>query len=413
MKVLVLNCGSSSVKFQLIETSPDAIENNNEQVLARGVVEKIGMDAAIIKMQAEGKEAYKTTAEILEHRVAINKIVHLLTDSEYGVIKDKEEIGAIGHRVVHGGEKFSGSKVITSEIYNQMVECVELAPLHNPHNIKGYEIAREILPTRPHVAVFDTAFHQSMPNYAFIYGLPYVLYERHAVRRYGFHGTSHRYLTFRVARLEKKPIDKFKLITCHLGNGCSVAAVKNGQSIDTSMGFTPLEGLVMGTRCGDIDPAIILHVMSKEELELHEINTMLNKHSGLYGISGVSNDMREIIKARDNGNDRAQLAIDIFCYRLKKYIAAYAAALGGVDYIAFTAGIGENAPVVRKKSCEGLEFMGVEINEKHNDSLIGEEGVISTDDSKVKVFTIPTNEEIVIARDTVLCVAKLEEKSAK
>ena len=406
MKVLVLNCGSSSVKFQLIETSPEAIENNSEVVLARGNIEKIGMPAASIKFQAKDKEPYQATAEILEHRVAINKVVQLCTDSAYGILKDKDDIGAVGHRVVHGGERFSGSKIITPEVYQQMIECIELAPLHNPHNIKGYEVAREILPTRPHVAVFDTAFHQSMPPHAYIYGLPYVLYERHAIRRYGFHGTSHRYLTFRIERLTKVPIEKFRLITVHLGNGCSIAAVKHGESIDTSMGFTPLEGLVMGTRCGDIDPAIILHVMSKEELELHEINTMLNKHSGLYGISGVSNDMREICKATEKGNERAHLALDIFCYRIKKYIAAYAAALGGCEYIAFTAGIGENSPVVRKKSCEGMEFMGVEIDDKLNNEMVNKEGLISTERSKVKVFVIPTNEEIVIARDTVLCVAE-------
>ncbi len=404
MKVLVLNCGSSSVKFQLIETSVEAIENETEEVLAKGVVEKIGMPAAIIKLEAHGKEPFKETDEILEHRVAINKVVQLLTDPEHGVIKDKEEIKAVGHRVVHGGEKFSDSAIIDDDVYKHMIECIELAPLHNPHNIKGYEVSREILSGTPHVAVFDTAFHQSMPPHAYIYGLPYVLYERHGIRRYGFHGTSHRYLTFRVERITHTPAEKFNLITCHLGNGSSIAAVKKGKSIDTSMGFTPLEGLVMGTRCGDIDPAIIIHVMAKEELGLHEINTMLNKHSGLYGISGVSNDMREVIKAIEKGQERAQLALDVFCYRLKKYIAAYAGALGGVDYIAFTAGIGENAPIVREKSCEGLEFMGVKIDKKRNNATIGKEGVISSDDSHVKVFAIPTNEELVIARDTVRCI---------
>ncbi|MCD6386221.1 acetate kinase [Candidatus Sumerlaeota bacterium] len=404
MKVLVLNCGSSSVKFQLIETSLEAIKNDTEERLAKGIIERIGMPASIIKFESRDNQPYRATAEILEHRVAINKVVQLLTDPDYGVIKHKEEIGAVGHRVVHGGERFSTSKIIDPDVYKEMIECIELAPLHNPHNIKGYEIAREILPNVPHVAVFDTSFHQSMPAYAYIYGLPYVLYERHAIRRYGFHGTSHRYLTFRVERITGIPRNQFKLITCHLGNGCSIAAVKFGKSIDTSMGFTPLEGLVMGTRCGDIDPAIVLHVMAKEELELHEINTLLNKHSGLYGISGVSNDMREVIKSADKGNERAQLALDIFCYRLKKYIAAYAGAMGGTDYIAFTAGIGENSPVVRQKSCEGLEFMGIKIDQERNNQTVGKEALISTDDSPVKVFVIPTNEELVIARDTVRCI---------
>lgn len=404
MNVLVLNCGSSSVKFQLIDTTLEAIEQGTEKVLATGVIEKIGMPGAIIKFSAAGKEPYRATAEILEHRVAINKVVALLTDPTYGVIKDKRDIGAVGHRVVHGGEKFSGSKIITPEVHQEIVECIELAPLHNPHNIKGYEVAREILPDIPHVAVFDTAFHQTMPAYAYFYGLPYVLYERHSIRRYGFHGTSHRYVTFRIERITGFSREKFKLISCHLGNGCSVAAIKFGKSIDTSMGFTPLEGLVMGTRCGDVDPAIILHVMSKEELELHEVNTMLNKHSGLYGISGVSSDMREIIKAAEKGQERAQLAIDVFCYRLKKYIAAFAAALSGTDFIAFTAGIGENSPLIRQKTCEGLEFMGVKIDPQRNERTIRQEGKISTDDSTVQVFVIPTNEELVIARDTVRCV---------
>lgn len=405
MKVLVLNCGSSSVKFQLIETDLDAIEKGTEQTLATGLIEKIGMPAASIKFTATGKEPYRATAEILEHRVAVNKVIGLLTDPTHGVIKDKSEIAAVGHRVVHGGEKFSDSKIITPEVYQQIIECIDLAPLHNPHNIKGYEVAKEVLPDVPHVAVFDTAFHQTMPPYAYIYGLPYVLYERHHIRRYGFHGTSHRYLTYRIEQISGIPRTKFKLITCHLGNGCSMAAVKFGQSVDTSMGFTPLEGLVMGTRCGDIDPAIIMHLMAKEELELHEINTLLNKHSGLYGISGVSNDMREVIKAMEKGQERAKLAIDVFCYRLKKYIAAYAGVLGGTDFIAFTAGIGENSSLIRRKSCEGLEFMGVKIDDQRNEQTIGVEGKISTDDSPVQVYVIPTNEEMVIARDTVCCVA--------
>ncbi|OPZ05809.1 MAG: Acetate kinase [candidate division BRC1 bacterium ADurb.BinA364] len=287
---------------------------------------------------------------------------------------------------------------------SQIRDCIELAPLHNPHNLKGYNIASQLLPGVPHAAVFDTAFHQTMPPRAYIYGLPYVLYPRHGIRRYGFHGTSHRYLIFRLEKLHQRPRADFKAVTIHLGNGCSMAAVRGGRSIDTSMGFTPLEGLLMGTRSGDMDPAILLHVMAKEELSLHEANTMLNKHSGLIGISGVSNDMRELEAEAAKGNERALLAIDIFCYRVRKYIAAYAAALEGADFIAFTAGIGSNSSLIRAKSCEGLEFMGVKIDPERNTAFNGGEGRISTDDSKIEVWVIPTDEELVIARDTVRAI---------
>ncbi len=408
MKVLVLNCGSSSVKFQLIESSTELMKQDKEVLLATGLIEKIGLSSSIVKYKPTGKEPVTETPSILEHTVAIEKVVKLLTHPEYGVIKDQKEIDAVGHRVVHGGEKFSGSKIITDEIYKEIVECVELAPLHNPHNIKGYQISRQLLPDIPHVAVFDTAFHQTMPSFAYVYGLPYVLYKRHAVRRYGFHGTSHRYLTSYLAKYHNKPVESFNVITVHIGNGCSIAAVKGGKSVDTSMGFTPLEGLIMGTRCGDIDPAIVLHIMAKEELGLHEANTMMNKHSGLLGISGVSSDMREVVKEAEKGNDRAKLAIDVYCYRIRKYIGSYAAALGGVDYIAFTAGVGENSPLIREKSCEGLEFMSAKIDPAKNNACIGKFADISTEDSKTKIYAIPTNEEIVIARDTVELVEQLK-----
>ncbi|MFH0794027.1 MAG: acetate kinase [bacterium] len=401
MKVLVLNCGSSSVKFQLIETSLQAIEDGTEKILAKGSVEKIGMTNAVVTYDAEGKPPLKEMPTILEHKVAIEKILKVLTDPEIGVIKDKSDIEAVGHRVVHGGEKFSKSEVITKEVLHEIQECNELAPLHNPHNVKGYQIASQLLPDIPHAAVFDTSFHQSMPARAYLYGLPYVLYQRHAIRRYGFHGTSHRYLTFRSEHLLKKKREEFRLITIHLGNGCSMAAVKYGKSVDTTMGFTPLEGLLMGTRTGDLDPAIILHVMAKEEIGLHEANTLLNKHSGLIGISGVSNDMRELFKEAEKGNERAQLAIEIFAYRVKKYIGAYLAVLGGADAIAFTGGIGENAVSIREKACHGIEALGVKLDKTRNAEMVGREGLISTDDSIVKVFVIPTNEELVIARDTV------------
>lgn len=409
MKVLVLNCGSSSVKFQLIETSLEAIENDSEQLLANGAITKIGMDVSIITYQRGTEEnEYKYCETILEHRSAIEKALALLADPEIGVVSGRAEIGAVGHRVVHGGEKFSGSVVMDEETVAQIRECIELAPLHNPHNLKGHDIASKLLPSIPHVAIFDTAFHQTMPKRAYLYGLPYVLYPRHGIRRYGFHGISHRYLIFRLEQLHKRPRAEFKAITIHLGNGCSVAAVEGGKSIDTSMGFTPLEGLIMGTRSGDIDPAVILHVMAKEELSLHEANTMLNKHSGLIGISGHSNDMRELEKASAEGDERSALAIDIFCYRVRKYIGAYLAALNGADFIAFTAGIGENSAKIRAMSCKGLEFAGIKIDPERNAAANGKETLISTDDSKIEVWTIPTNEEMVIARETVRAIARME-----
>jgi len=405
MLVLVLNVGSSSVKFQLIRTSPEEIEAGTEKKLARGNIEKIGMTTAKVTFQAEGRPPVKESPLILEHRVAIERVLTLLTDPTMGVIKDRSEIEAVGHRVVHGGEKFSKSQLISEEVYREIVECCELAPLHNPHNVRGYEIARELLPDVPHVAVFDTAFHQTMPEYAYIYGLPMVVYRRYGIRRYGFHGTSHRYLTWRMQKLLARPASEFNLITCHLGNGCSVAAVQRGASIDTSMGFTPLEGLVMGTRSGDLDPAVILHIMAKEELTLHEANTLLNKHSGLIGVSGVSNDMRELVKESRRGNKPAQLAIDLFCYRLKKYISAYFGALGGADAVAFTGGIGENSPLVRALSCKGLECLGITVDPERNEKLNGTEAKISRDEERVGVYIVPTDEEMIIARDTVYATA--------
>jgi len=406
MNVLVLNCGSSSVKFQLIETSLEAIEKGTERLLATGAVTKIGMDASIISYQRGDEEKpIKISDYILEHESAIEKALALLSDPKLGVIESRSQIEAVGHRVVHGGEKFSGSVLMNEEIVAQIRECIELAPLHNPHNLKGYDIARRLLPETPHAAVFDTAFHQTMPRHAYIYGLPYVLYPRHSIRRYGFHGTSHRYLIFRLEKIHQRPRKEFKAITIHLGNGCSMAAVEGGRSIDTSMGFTPLEGLLMGTRSGDIDPAVLLHVMSKEELSLHEANTMLNKHSGLIGISGRSNDMRELEQLAAEGDERSQLAIDIFCYRVRKYVGAYLAALDGADYIAFTAGIGENSALIRAESCKGLEFAGIRIDPERNAAANGREALISTDDSKIEVWAIPTNEEMVIARDTVRAIA--------
>ncbi len=406
MKVLVLNCGSSSLKFQLIETSPELIESDSEEVLAEGLVEKIGMAESTIRYSSNTGHNVKEKPVVLEHSVAVEKVIYHLTHGKHGVIESVNDIDAVGHRIVHGGEKFSDSAIITDEVLAMIRECVPLAPLHNPPNILGYEVAVQVLPNTPHVAVFDTAFHQTMPDWAYMYALPYSLYERFSIRRYGFHGSSHRYLTYQLEKLTGKPKEEMNIITAHLGNGGSMAAIKGGKSIDTSMGMTPLEGLVMGTRAGDIDPAIPLFLMEEENLELDQANNLLNKHSGLVGVSGVSNDMREISAASDAGNDRARLAIDIFCYRIRKYIGAYAAALGHVDHIAFTAGIGENTPLVRKKACEGLEVLGVKFDDDRNMEFDRGEGMISTDDSKIKVWIVPTDEEIVIARDTMHCVSE-------
>lgn len=399
MKVLVLNSGSSSIKYQFIETS-------TREVLAKGQVERIGMDDAILThIRADG-DTVKISAEILDHNIAIEYVIAVLLSQNHGVIKDKSEIEAVGHRVVHGGETFSGSVLITDEVIEKIKENIELAPLHNPHNLRGILACKKLLPNTPQVAVFDTAFHQRMPEYAFIYGLPYELYKKYKIRRYGFHGTSHRYVSKRASEMLGLPLEQLKIITAHLGNGCSMSAVKYGTSVDTTMGFTPLEGLIMGTRSGDLDPAVVLYIAGKEGLTMSEVNALLNKHSGLVGISGVSSDMREIISEMKNGNPRAKLAFEIFCYRVKKYIGAYAAVMGGVDAIVFTGGIGENSPDVRKKTCEGLEFLGIKIDEEKNNSS-EKEKIITTDDSKVKVLVIPTNEELVIALDTAEIVKNL------
>ena len=406
MKVLVLNSGSSSLKFQLIETDPERMENDSEEVLAEGLVERIGMTQSVVKYSNHRGETLKDTPVILEHGVAVETLIKLLTDSKHGVIAKVGDIEAVGHRVVHGGEKFSESALITPEVLEQIRQCVELAPLHNPPNILGYEVAVHVLPNVPHVAVFDTAFHQTMPDYAFLYALPYQLYERFQIRRYGFHGSSHRYVAGRLAKVTNTPLTNMNTITIHIGNGCSMAAIHNGKSVDTSMGMTPLEGLVMGTRAGDIDPAIILYLMEREGLEIEQANALLNKHSGLLGLSGISNDMRELEAGLDRGEDRARLAIDVFCYRIRKYIGAYAAALGGVDHIAFTAGIGEHSELIRAKCCEGLKFLGIDFSPERNKAFNHKEGCITTDASRVKAWVIPTNEERVIARDTMQCVLR-------
>jgi len=402
MKVLVLNCGSSSVKFQVIETSLEMIDANSDRMMARGLVEKIGLSDSRLSLDIPGRKPYAEVGEILEHRAAVERVLKVLVHPEHGVLTDVKEIEAVGHRMVHGGEKFASSHLITPDVEAMIEECVVLAPLHNPHNLRGLTAARSLLPDVPQIAVFDTAFHQSMPPKAFVYGLPYDLYMRHHIRRYGFHGTSHRFVSIRAAQLLNRPLEELKMVTCHLGNGCSMAAVDRGHSVDTTMGFTPLEGLLMGTRAGDMDAAILPWVMAMEELTLGQLNAMLNKHSGLYGVSGVSSDMREIEKAVGSSNRRAHLALELFCYRITKYIGGYAAAMGGIDAVVFTGGIGENSTIVRRLSVAGLGFLGLELDEEANERAPrGEDVIVSRGTSRGAILLIPTNEERVIARDVV------------
>ncbi len=395
MNVLVINCGSSSLKFQLINSE-------SEQVLAKGLCERIGIDGRLTYQPAGGEKAISEKA-MPTHTEAIQFVIDALTDEKTGVVKSLDEIGAVGHRVVHGGEKFTRSVVITDEVKAAIEECNDLAPLHNPANLIGINACQSLMPNTPMVAVFDTAFHQTMPERAYMYGLPYEYYDKYKVRRYGFHGTSHSFVSKRAAELVGKPYDAVKTVVCHLGNGASICAVENGKSVDTSMGLTPLEGLVMGTRSGDIDPAIMEFIAKKEGLDIAGLMNVLNKKSGVEGISGVSSDFRDLDNAADEGNNRAKIALEVFIYRVAKYVGAYAAAMNGVDVIAFTAGIGENAGNVRAGVCKYLGYLGIEINEEANKKR-GEEITISTADSKVKVMVVPTNEELAIARDTVALV---------
>ena len=397
MKVLVLNCGSSSVKYQFIDT-------DKQLALAKGLVDRIGMAGAVLSHQRYDGDQIKISGEILDHQIAIEYVLAVLLSKNHGVIDDKKDIEAVGHRVVHGGETFSGSVLITDEVIKALQDNIELAPLHNPPNIKGIQAATRILPGTPQVGVFDTAFHSHMPPKSYLYGIPYELYRKYKIRRYGFHGTSHLYVSKKAAELMGKKYEELKIITAHLGNGCSMAAVDKGISVDTTMGFTPLEGLLMGTRSGDLDPQVILYVMGKEGLSLNEAATMLNKHSGLIGISGESSDMREILAAVKDQHQRSKHAFDIFCYRIKKYVGAYASAMGGVDALVFTGGIGENSFEVREEVCKDMEFMGIQLDLLRNQN---NSELISTDSSKVKVFRIPTNEELVIAMDTAEIVGSM------
>ena len=391
MIVLVVNCGSSSLKYQLINM-------DNEEVMAKGLVEKIGLPDSQLTHKWNGQKK-EIKQSIPDHQVAVKLVLDILTDAECGVIKSMDAIDAVGHRVVHGGEEFAASTLITDEVMKALEKCSAMAPLHNPPNIIGINACKAIMPGVPQVGVFDTAFHQTMPAKAFMYGLPYELYKEDHIRRYGFHGTSHRYVAGEVAKVMGVPVEKLRIINCHLGNGSSLAAIKYGKCVDTTMGFTPLAGVLMGTRCGDIDPAIVLNVMDNHNLSTKEMDTLMNKKSGVLGISGVSSDFRDLGQAAAEGNERARLALDMFHYQVRKEIGAFAAAMGGVDVITFTAGVGENGIEDRAAIAEGLEYLGAKLDPQRN-NVRGKDALISTDDSTVKMYVIPTNEEIMIARDT-------------
>jgi len=400
MKILVLNCGSSSVKYKLLDMATN-------EVLGAGGVEKIGMKGSFLKhVRRDGKKVV-LKGEILEHQLAVEYILGILTSEKHGAIKSLDEINAVGHRVVHGGEKFNSSVLITEEVIHKIVECIDIAPLHNPPNLAGIYAINELLPAVPQVAVFDTAFHQTMPEHAYMYGIPYSLYKKYGIRRYGFHGTSHRYVSKRACEFLGLDNTKTKMITAHIGNGASVTAIENGKSVDTSMGFTPIEGLMMGTRSGDVDLGVVTFLMEKEMIGAAAVSTLFNKHSGVLGISGISSDMRDIEDAVEEGNERAILAVDMYQYRIKKYIGSYIAALGGVDVIVFTGGVGENMTTIREYVCNGLAFMGVKIDNELNAKIHGKETLLSTPESTVKVVVIPTDEEYMIASDTLEIIEKL------
>lgn len=392
MNVLVINCGSSSLKFQLIDSI-------SEKVLAKGLCERIGIEGSRLVYQPEGGEKEVIESDMPNHSKAVGMVLDALVNEKTGVIKSLDEVGAVGHRIVHGGEKFASSTIITDEVIEAIKECNDLAPLHNPANLIGIDACKEHMPDTPMVGVFDTAFHQTMPEDAYIYGLPYEYYEKYKIRRYGFHGTSHSYVSKRVSEILDKPYDELKTIVCHLGNGASICAVNGGKSVDTSMGLTPLEGLIMGTRSGDIDPAIMEFIANKENMSMEEVMNVLNKKSGVYGITGFTSDFRDIMDAMAKGDKRAELAIHVFAYRVIKYIGAYAAVMNGVDAIAFTAGLGENNSYIRERICNSLEYLGVKIDKSLNETK-QDEIIISTPDSKVKVLVVATNEELKIARET-------------
>lgn len=393
MNILVINAGSSSLKYQLYDMKTEA-------VLAKGRVERIGMESSILTHEVEGQPEVREVSEILEHTVAVRKVLDMLTHRRFGVLRNIDEVEAVGHRIVHGGETFSRSVLIDAQVKLEIRKLFDLAPLHNPAHMMGIVAVETNLPEVPQAVVFDTAFHQTMPKTSYLYAIPMVLYRKHQIRRYGFHGTSHDYVSKRAAEYLGRPLEELKIVSCHIGNGASCTAIMDGKSMDTSMGMTPLEGLMMGTRSGDLDPAIVPYAMNKEELTLSEVNSMLNKHSGLMAISGVSSDMREVVQAMNEGSEPAKTAFEMYTYRLRKYIGAYAAAMNGVDVLLFTAGVGENSDVLRQSVCEGLTFLGLELDEARNRVRSGEPRRISSDASKIEVLVVPTNEELLIARDT-------------
>lgn len=399
MIILVLNCGSSSVKYKLFDMS-------KQEVMAQGGVEKLGLPGSFLKFTLPSGEKVVLEKELPEHNVAIQFILSTLTDNKYGCLKSLNEIDAVGHRVVHGGEKFSSSVRITNEVIGKVVECIDLAPLHNPPNLKGIRAMDAIIPGIPQVAVFDTAFHQTMPDYAYMYGLPYSLYKKYGIRRYGFHGTSHRFVSQRACDVLGVPYEKQRIITAHIGNGGSITAIKDGKSIDTTMGLTPVEGLLMGTRCGDVDAGALSFIMDKEGLNAAGLSDLINKQSGVMGLSSISSDMREIEAAIEDGDKKAILTMNVYNYRIKKYIGAYAAALGGLDLLIFTGGVGENQWSTRTAVCRDMEFMGIKLDEAKNDHMRGQEMIISTPDSKVTVMVVPTDEELTIAKDTLEILIK-------
>ncbi|MDP2113855.1 MAG: acetate kinase [Bacteroidota bacterium] len=392
MKILVLNCGSSSIKYQLFSMT-------DRSVIAKGGIEKLGMKGSFMKHVRQDGQVVVFEGEIMDHKIGVEYILGVLTSEKHGCLKSLQELDAIGHRVVHGGEHFNASVLLTEEVIAEVTKCIDIAPLHNPPNLKGIRAMEELIPGIPQVGVFDTAFHQTMEPKAYMYGIPYTLYKKYGIRRYGFHGTSHRYVTKRVCEILGVDYQTQKIISCHLGNGASVAAIKNGKSFDTSMGFTPIEGLMMGTRCGDLDVGVVQYIMDKEEIGIKSANTLFNKHAGMLGISGVSSDMREIEMASEKGNERATLALEMYNYRVKKYIGAYTAAMGGLDILIMTGGIGENAYTTREGICGDLDFMGISLDHEKNKGFRNE-GIISTPDSKVKIVVVPTDEELVIALDT-------------
>lgn len=402
MIVLVLNCGSSSIKYQLLNMT------NDGQLLAKGIVERIGFTDAILTHKPEGKDKFEMVTGIPDHTTGINLILEALVNDKHGVIKNLSEITAVGHRVAHGGEFFTKSSLIDDFTKSEIEKCIELAPLHNPANLKGILSMEKLLPGVPQVAVFDTSFHQTMPKHAYLYAIPYSYYEKYKIRRYGFHGTSHKYVAHKACRILGVDFESQRIITCHLGNGASIAAIKYGKSVDTSMGFTPVEGLIMGTRSGDVDAGILLYLAEKENLSLKEVNDVINKKSGVFGISGLSSDMRDLENAAAQGNERAQLALDMYYYRVKKYVGAYAAAMDGVDLIIFTGGIGENDPILREKVSTAIDFMGIDFDVEANQGVRGKDKLLTKPNSKVKVMVITTNEELVIATDTANIVKELK-----